>query len=122
MKRLILLGFAIPAFILFSCNGGPVSTKGGAAVTGSDSTAVESVEESAGCKAVKKLVTDYKMRVNMAKDCDALMSCQVNFTRELDEVYQQHEDLSVAEKASVQNDITSLGLLISKKKTELGCQ
>lgn len=122
MKRLILLAFAIPAFLLFSCNGGPVSTNGGAATTGSDSTAVETVEESAGCQAVKKLVTDYKMRVNMAKDCDALMSCQVNFTRELDEVYKQHEELSAAEKASVQNDITSLGLLISKKKTELGCQ
>ena len=122
MKRLILLGFAIPAFFLFSCNGGPVSTKGGAATTGSDTTAVESVEESAGCKAVKKLVTDYKMRVNMAKNCDMLMTCQVNFTRDLDEVYQQHEELSVEEKASLQNDITSLGMLINKKKTELGCQ
>ncbi len=122
MKRLILLAFAIPAFFFFSCNGGSVSTNGGAATTGSDSTAVESVKESAGCQAVKKLVTDYKMRVNMAKNCDALMSCQVNFTRELDEVYKQHEELSAAEKASVQNDITSLGLLISKKKTELGCQ
>ena len=122
MKRLILMGFAIPVFLLFSCNGGPVPTNGGAATTGSDSTVVEPVKESAGCQAVKKLVTDYKMRVNMAKDCDALMSCQVNFTRELDEVYKQHEELSAAEKASVQNDITSLGLLISKKKTELGCQ
>ncbi len=122
MKRLILLAFAIPAFLLFSCNGGPAIPGNDASTTGSDSTAVESVEESAGCQAVKKLVTDYKMRVNMAKDCDALMSCQVNFTRELDEVYQQHEELSAAEKASVQNDITSLGMLINKKKTELGCQ
>ncbi len=122
MKRLILMGFAIPVFLLFSCNGGPVSTNGGAATTGSDSTVVEPVKESAGCQAVKKLVTDYKMRVNMAQNCDALMTCQVNFTRELDEVYQQHEELSAAEKASVQNDITSLGLLINKKKTELGCQ
>ncbi len=122
MKRLIILAFAIPAFFFFSCNGGPVSTNGGAATTGSDSTVVEPVKESAGCQAVKKLVTDYKMRVNMAQNCDALMTCQVNFTRELDEVYKQHEELSAAEKASVQNDITSLGLLINKKKTELGCQ
>ena len=68
------------------------------------------------------MITDYKMRVNMAKNCDMLMTCQVNFTRELDKVYKQHEELSAAEKASVQNDITSLELLISKKKTELGCQ
>lgn len=122
MKRLILLAFAIPAFLLFSCNGGPAIPGKDATTTGSDSTAVEPVKESAGCQAVKKLVTDYKMRVNMAKNCDALMTCQVNFTRELDEVYKQHEELSAAEKASVQNDITSLGLLISKKKTELGCQ
>ena len=122
MKRLILLAFAIPAFLFFSCNGGPAISGSDASTTGSDSTVVEPVKESAGCQAVKKLVTDYKMRVNMAKDCDALMSCQVNFTRELDEVYKQHEELSAAEKASVQNDITSLGLLISKKKTELGCQ
>ena len=122
MKRLILLAFAIPAFFFFSCNGGPAIPGNDASTAGSDSTAVESVKESAGCQAVKKLVTDYKMRVNMAKDCDALMSCQVNFTRELDEVYKQHKELSAAEKASVQNDITSLGLLISKKKTELGCQ
>ena len=122
MKRLILLAFAIPAFFFFSCNGGPAIPGKDATTTGSDSTAVESVKESAGCKAVKKLVTDYKMRVNMAKNCDALMTCQVNFTRELDEVYKQHEELSAAEKASVQNDITSLGLLISKKKTELSCQ
>lgn len=116
------MGFAIPAFLFFSCNGGPAISGSDATTTGSDSTAVESVKESAGYQAVKKLVTDYKMRVNMAKNCDALMTCQVNFTRELDEVYKQHEELSAAEKASVQNDITSLGLLISKKKTELGCQ
>ncbi len=122
MKRLILMGFAIPAFLLFSCNGGPAISGSDATTAGSDSTAVETAEESAGCKAVKKLVTDYKMRVNMAKNCDALMTCQVNFTRELDEVYKQHEELSAEEKASLQNDITSLGLLISKKKTELGCQ
>lgn len=122
MKRLILLAFAIPAFLFFSCNGGPAIPGKDATTTGSDSTVVEPLKESAGCQAVKKLVTDYKMRVNMAKNCDALMSCQVNFTRELDEVYKQHEELSAAEKASVQNDITSLGLLISKKKTELGCQ
>ena len=122
MKRLILWGFIIPAFLFFSCNGGPAISGSDASATGGDSTTVGSAEENAGCQAVKKLVTDYKMRVNMAKDCNALMSCQVNFTQELDEVYKQHEELTAADKASVQNDITSLGMLISKKKTELGCQ
>jgi len=122
MKRFFLLGFIIPALICFSCNGVPGSSDNNAATTDKDTVSAKSGEQSAGCQAVKKLVTDYKMRVNMITSCEALQTSQVNFTRDLDEVYKQHEELSATEKASVQNDITSLGLLISKKKTELGCQ
>ncbi len=78
--------------------------------------------QSEGCKAALQLITDYKVSINMMTSCEQLNACQVNISRDLDAIYQKYEPLTAEEKASVQNGVTSLGVLINKKKTELGCQ
>lgn len=82
----------------------------------------DAAAQSEGCKAALQLITDYKVSINMMTSCEQLNSCQLNISRDLDAIYKKYGPLTAEEKTSVQNGETSLGVLINKKKAELGCQ
>lgn len=119
MKKIVSICLIAICLLFASCTD---MQKSGAA-SGSDTTATaEKADKGEGYNAVVKLVSFYKMKVAASTSCEGIKQNQTKFANALDDVYSKYEDMSTSDKLRAQEQITSLGMAVSQKQSELGCK